>query len=87
MESPYQSSKEEAEIQRGVVDDIDIVAGEMTVAELVKLYISLKKELSQNTIEAYETVVRHIEHSPFGAYKVNLVKLSHVEKPYVDLYD
>lgn len=79
--------KKESEIQRDIVDDIDTVAGEMTVAELVKLYISLKRGLSQNTIMSYETAVRHIERAPFGSYKVNQVKLSHAKKFYVDLHD
>lgn len=79
--------KKEMSLQKDIADEIDISAGEMSVAQLVQLYFSLKRGLSPNSMRAYSTNVKYIQESYFGKYKINQVKLSHAKKFYVDLHD
>lgn len=79
--------KKEESIRRDIADGLDYAAGEIPVIELVKRYMSLKRDLSINTQRAYGTVINRIEESDFGQFKVNKVKLSDAKKFYIDLHD
>ena len=79
--------KKEAAIQRDLADGIDYVAGEVSVADLVDRYMSLKRDIGHNTKRAYGTVINRIKESEFGQMKVRNVKLSDAKRFYIDLHD
>ena len=79
--------KKEAAIQRDLADGIDYAAGEISVADLVDRYMSLKRDIGHNTKQAYGTVINRIKESEFGQMKVRNVKLSDAKRFYIDLHD
>lgn len=79
--------KKEASIQRDLADGIDYAAGEISVADLVDRYMSLKRDIGHNTKRAYGTVINRIKESEFGQMKVRNVKLSDAKRFYIDLHD
>ena len=79
--------KKEATIQRDLADGIDYAAGEISVADLVDRYMSLKRDIGHNTKRAYGTVMNRIKESEFGQMKVRNVKLSDAKRFYIDLHD
>lgn len=79
--------KKEATIQRDLADGIDYAAGEISVADLVDRYMSLKRDIGHNTKRAYGTVINRIKKSEFGQMKVRNVKLSDAKRFYIDLHD
>lgn len=79
--------KKEATIQRDLADGIDYAAGEVSVADLVDRYMSLKRDIGHNTKRAYGTVINRIKESEFGQMKVRNVKLSDAKRFYIDLHD
>lgn len=79
--------KKEATIQRDLADGIDYAAGEISVADLVDRYMSLKRDIGHNTKRAYGTVINRIKESEFGQMKVRNVKLSDAKRFYIDLHD
>lgn len=79
--------KKEAAIQRDLADGIDYAAGEISVADLVDRYMSLKRDIGHNTKRAYGTIINRIKESEFGQMKVRNVKLSDAKRFYIDLHD
>ena len=79
--------KQEELIKRDLADGIDYAAGEITVAELVDRYFSLKRGLKQNSLRAYGTAIKRVHASDFGKRKVRTVKLSDAKKWFVELHD
>ena len=79
--------KKEAAIQRDLADGINYAAGEVSVADLVDRYMSLKRDIGHNTKRAYGTVINRINESEFGHMKVRNVKLSDAKRFYIDLHD
>lgn len=79
--------KKETAIQRDLADGIDYAAGEISVADLVDRYMSLKRDIGHNTKRAYGTVINRIKESEFGQMKVRNVKLSDAKRFYIDLHD
>lgn len=79
--------KKEATIQRDLADGIDYAAGEISVADLVDRYMSLKRDIGHNTKRAYGTIINRIKESEFGQMKVRNVKLSDAKRFYIDLHD
>ena len=79
--------KKEAAIQRDLADGINYAAGEVSVADLVDRYMSLKRDIGHNTKRAYGTVINRIKESEFGQMKVRNVKLSDAKRFYIDLHD
>ena len=82
-----QLRKKEAERQKDIMDEIDSEAAETTVSELIHMYFSLKRGMSQNSIRGYQTVIGNIDKSDFGQLQIGKVKLYHVKKYYVGLHD
>mgnify|MGYP000373771094 FL=1 len=79
--------KKEAAIQRDLADGINYAAGEVSVADLVDRYMSLKRDIGHNTKRAYGTVINRIKESEFWQMKVRNVKLSDAKRFYIDLHD
>ena len=79
--------EKEATIQRDLADGIDYAAGDMTVSELVDRYMSLKRDIGENTLRAYGTVINRIKESELGQSKVRNVKLSDGKRFYIMLHD
>ena len=78
--------KEEA-IERDRMDGIDYYAGEITVAEQVDRYMSIKRTIKHNSMRSYSTVINRIHKDPFGKRKINTVKLSDAKAWFVQLHD
>lgn len=79
--------KKETEIQKDALDGIDNAAGEITVAELVDRYMSLRRDLKQNSIRAYSTGVNRIHAASFGQRKIKTVKKSDAMAFLISLHD
>ncbi len=79
--------RKEETIQRDLADGIDFSAGEITVAELVDRYMGLKRDLRENSLRAYRTVIKRIKESSLGKCKVKHVKPSDAKGFYISLHD
>lgn len=79
--------KKEGIIKRDIADGINHYGGECTVTELVDRYFNLKRDLKQNSLRAYRSVIRRIHEDPFCQKKVNTVKLSDAKSWYISLHD
>lgn len=77
----------EAEIQKDISDGIVYTAGNMTVAELVDRYMSLKRTIKQNSMRAYSSPVNRIHESEFGKRKIRDIKKSDAQAWFVELHD
>ena len=60
-------------------------AGDVTVIELVKRYLKLKKSSRYNTKVNYDTVTRIIESEQFGKRKIRDIKVSDAKLWFIDL--
>ncbi len=60
-------------------------AGDVTVIELVKRYLKLKKSSRYNTKVNYDTVIRIIESEQFGKRKIRDIKVSDAKLWFIDL--
>lgn len=78
--------KEEV-IQRDLLDGIDYVGGEITVAELVDRYINLRRGLKENSMRAYGSAINRIHADPFGSRMIRSVRLSDAKGWLVFLHD
>ena len=79
--------KQEELVKRDLADGIDYAAGEITVAEHVDRYFSLKRGLKQNSLRAYGTAIKRIHTSTFGTRKVKTIKLSDAKRWFLSLHD
>ena len=68
--------EQEKNISRDILDDIAADGGGLTVLRLVRKYIALKTGVKHTTRAGYGTVVRLLERDPFGAKRIDKVKLS-----------
>ena len=67
----------EQEIRRDLNDGIDYNAGNMTVIDLVRRSMEIRKrKLGTNTLRAYTTAVKRLERSSFGQRQIKTVKIS-----------
>ena len=74
----------EDEIAKHQEAGLDYQAGLITVEELLKKYIELKKEvLRYHTLESYEVSLLAIQRDPFGAMPINKVKSSDVREFFI----
>jgi len=77
----------ENEIQRDILDGIDISAGEITVSQLVARYMGLKRDLGPNSLRAYSSAINRIAESDFGNMKLRNIKVSDAKGFYISLHD
>lgn len=68
--------EKEKEIMADLNNGITPCGGNMTVLDLVKKYISQKTGVKHNTKAGYNTVIKLLEKDPFGANRIDKVKLS-----------
>ena len=66
----------ERQIQADLFDHIVSGGGNLTVLELVEKYISTKTGVRPTTVAGYGTVVNFLKKDPFGAKRIDTVKLS-----------
>ena len=78
--------KEEV-IQRDLLDGIDYVGGEITVAELVDRYINLRRGLKENSMRAYDSAINRIHADSFGSRMIRSVRLPDGKGWFVSLHD
>lgn len=77
--------KLEREEKRDSEEGRAYAAGEVTVIELVKRYLKLKKSSRYNTKVNYDTVTRIIESEQFGKRKIRDIKVSDAKLWFIDL--
>ena len=77
----------EDDIKRDTLDGIDTLGGEMTVEELVKRYINLKRGWKENTRRGYETSFKRIQSTSLSDQDINHVKLSDAKTWCVMMHD
>lgn len=65
-----------AKIQKDKQDNLAMSRGNMTVLDLVELYISQKIGVKPSTRLGYKTVVNFLKNDPFGKRKISSVKTS-----------
>ena len=65
-----------AKIQKDKQDNLAMSRGDMTVLDLVELYISQKIGVKPSTRLGYKTVVNFLKKDPFGKRKISSVKTS-----------
>ena len=65
-----------AKIQKDKQDNLAMSRGDMTVLDLVELYISQKIGVKPSTRLGYKTVVNFLKNDPFGKRKISSVKTS-----------
>lgn len=79
--------KKEKTIQKDLDDGIDYAAGNITVLELVKRYVRLKRNLKQSTIERYHDHINTIAKTDFAYKKVKDVKRSDAQQWILELHE
>lgn len=79
--------EKEKNIQRELVDDIIPNGGNLTVLELVQKYINQKRGVKHNTQANYNFVINIIKKEPFGAKRIDNVKLSDAKSWLIKLQD
>lgn len=65
-----------AKIQKNKQDNLAMSRGNMTILDLVELYISQKIGVKPSTRLGYKTVVNFLKNNPFGKRKISSVKTS-----------
>ncbi|MBQ0018510.1 MAG: site-specific integrase [Clostridiales bacterium] len=66
----------ERQVQADLFDHIVCNGGNLTVLELVEKYVSTKIGVRPNTAAGYKTVINFLKKDPFGARRIDTVKLS-----------
>ena len=77
----------EAEIQRVHDAGLDYAEGDITVIELVKRYVSLKRTMRHNTQIGYQFVLSLLEKEAFGTRKIRSIKMSDAKLWLIKLFD
>lgn len=78
--------RKEKEIQNRVDDGIDYEAGQITVLELLKKYVSLKQGVRYNTKVGYSFVLNLVAKEDFGYRKISTVKVSDAKQWFMKLH-
>jgi len=66
----------EKQIQADLFDHIASNGGNMTVLELVEKYVSTKTWVRPTTQAGYGTVINHLKKDPFGAKRIDTIRIS-----------
>ena len=77
----------EKQIQADLFDHILVGGGEISVLELTEKYIATKRGVRQTTLIGYQTVINFLKKDPFGARRIDSVKLSDAKLWLVKLQD
>lgn len=77
----------EVSTRRDMADGIDYAAGNISVAELIHLYMRIHTKLGINSKRSYSSVVRRIENSALGNKRVKDVKKTEAQLFYIGLHD
>ena len=79
--------EKEESARRDIYDGIRYSAGNTTVYELAKRYLSMKRGLKKNTLKSYNSAMNRLESDPFGRMEIKKVKLSDAKCWFVLLHD
>lgn len=66
----------EKQIQADLFDHIATNGGNMTVLELAKKYIATKNGVRPTTVAGYQTVINFLSKDPFGARRIDTIRVS-----------
>ena len=72
--------EKEKELMRDLEDGITPYGGDLTVLELVQMYILQKMGVRHSTKAGYKTVVNLLKKDDFGARRIDKVKLSDAKR-------
>ena len=78
--------RKEKELQRQLDDGIDYEAGQITVLELLKRYVSLKQGVRHNTRMGYKFVLNLVAKEEFGSRRICTVKVSDAKLWFLKLH-
>ena len=78
--------RNEKELQRQLDDGIDYDAGQITVLELLKRYVSLKQGVRHNTRMGYKFVLNLVAKEEFGSRRICTVKVSDAKLWFLKLH-
>ena len=78
--------RKEKELQRQLDDGIDYDAGQITVLELLKRYVSLKQGVRHNTRMGYKFVLNLVAKEEFGSRRICTVKVSDAKLWFLKLH-
>ena len=79
--------EQENDVQRDVNDGIDCSAGEITVIELLKRYMGMKRGLSVNTLDSYGAMINQISRDEIGLRQIKSIKPSEVKNWFLMMHD
>lgn len=77
--------EKEREIQKALALGRSMVHGNITVLDLVKRYVLLKKGVRESTRTGYQTVINFLEKDSFGKRNINEVRLSDAKEWLIQL--
>lgn len=77
----------EKKIQADLFDHINTGGGSMTVLALVERYVTTRNNVRPTTMAGYGTVINFLTKDPFGARKIDSIKLSDAKYWIVKLQD
>ena len=77
--------KREEKVEADLRDSINYVDGQMTVSNLLERYMSIASEhFTVNSLKAYNTALKRINHSSFSRKRISDVKVSDAKKFFID---
>lgn len=79
--------RKEKTIQNQLTDGIEYEAGQITVLELLKKYVSLKQGVRYNTRVSYSFVLNLVEKEDFGCRKISTIKISDAKQWFMKLHE
>ena len=79
--------EKEKTIQRGFDDHIDYAAGEITLAQLVERYLSLKKNLRFHTRSEYKSLLNFIRSEDFCQRRIREIRASDMKAWVIEIHE
>ena len=79
--------EKEAVVQKLAENNIDYALGKITVIDLVKKYMRVKKDITPQTSRSYDTAIRQLSREPFAERKIRDIKSSDAQLFVVSMYE
>ena len=79
--------RKEADVNRDLLDGIDYSAGEITLLQLVEMYLSQKQGMRYNTRSTYQFVLTVLKDDAIASRKIKTIKQSDLKRWVIRLHD
>ncbi len=79
--------EKEKAIQRDLDDHIDYAAGEITLAQLVERYLSLKQNLRFHTRSEYKSLLNFIKNEDFCQHRIREIRASDMKAWVIEIHE